>query len=172
MRTDCRIDSRQVICRNASLIGYSTRTARVGSFLIYADGAKRGGSDRPQMARMLGRVHADGRTYILAMVLSSTCGSAFERWIAPDDVLECYDKAPAKLAAFFFGELPRELVREPQLMRRLMDHGTIGEEYIDHLQERVQMFQGRDAAAAREVAPSRRNGTAGTAGLARSIPAE
>jgi hypothetical protein len=148
MRTDCTIDGRQVICRNASLLGYSTCRARVGCFFVYYDEA---GTNH--LARMLGRVAfapAIGRgekpikNFILAMVLTSWAQSAMERWVDPATVLAVYEKPPTNLAAFFFQP---KLPYDAQTMRRLMEHGTVSDEYIERHAERVAMFKQRDEAA-------------------------
>jgi hypothetical protein len=148
MRTDATIDGKQVICRNASLLGYSTRRARVGCFFVYYE---EDGSNH--VARMLGRIaHAPGlpperkpiKNHILAMALMSWAQSAAERWIDPATVIAVYEKPPTRLAAFFFAE---KLPYDAHTMRRLMEHGTLQDQFIEHHAERVAMFKERDEMA-------------------------
>lgn len=141
MRTDCEIDGRMVICPNASMIGYSSVKLRVGMVFVFNDG----NGDRGT-ARMLGRVHyapaiCDDkhpvRNYILAMVLSK-CGSyAYERWINPLDVIETHP-VPTKMAAFFFQP---KLPYDAQTMRKLMDYGTMQDQFIDKAEHHVQAWK-------------------------------
>jgi hypothetical protein len=150
MRTDVTIDGRQVICTNASLLGYSTRRARVGCFFVYSDEA---GTNH--VARMLGRiVYAPDlppgkpiKNHILAMVLMSWAQSAAERWVDPATVIAVYEKPPTRLAAFFFAE---KLPYDAHTMRRLMEQGTVQDSYIEKHAERVAMFKERDEIAARQ----------------------
>lgn len=150
MRTDVEIDHRQVVCRKASLIGYSTCRAKWGSYFVYNEGGVPGARS---LARMIGRIKYASqlaqreepiRNWILAMVLSSSGLSAYERWVKPDWVLECYGAPPTKLAAFFFQ--PR-IPYDGPTMRRLMDHGTVQDQFIEQHADRVAMFKERDALA-------------------------
>lgn len=126
------------------MIGFSTVTARVGCYFAYRDG------ECVSLARMLGRVNAPGgwgekpiKNYILAMVLGMEGTHAFERWVDPDTVTRiCSEGPPHKLAAFFFQpKLPYDV----HMMRRLMEHGTVSDSYIEQHAERVAMFKARDA---------------------------
>jgi hypothetical protein len=151
MRTDVTIDGRQVICTNASLLGYSTRRARVGCFFVYSDEA---GTNH--VARMLGRVVFAPRlgaelkpvkNHILAMVLMSWAQSAAERWVDPATVIAVFEKPPTRLAAFFFAE---KLPYDVHTMRRLMEQGTVSDSYIENHADRVAMFKERDEILARQ----------------------
>jgi hypothetical protein len=79
------------------------------------------------------------------MVLHASAGFAFERWVNPDDITEAYDTAPTDMVAFFFAaKLPYDAVT----MRRLMEHGTLSDQFVGHHAERVAMFAERDKSAA------------------------
>lgn len=146
MRTDCALDGRQVLCRNASTIGYSSVFLRVGMPFTFRDG------EETRTARMLARVkyapqlaHNEKpiKNWILAMVLSPMGTHCYERWVNPDDVTQTHPEAPTKLAAFFFApKLPYDV----HTMRRLMAHGTIADSYIDNAPERVADWQAREQA--------------------------
>lgn len=94
MRNDAIIDRKQVICRNASLIGYSHCTVRFGDIVIY----KNGDFDR-MIGRVAGRIkYAPGfddtptiRNWLLVIALGSDLTFGMERWINPDDVIQAYD---------------------------------------------------------------------------------
>lgn len=151
MRTDCTIDGKQVICRNATLIGFATCKARVGSYFVYHDGTEQ------RMARMLGRIafapalpDIDGKygtgakhikNHILAMVWFPM-GHCAERWIDPADVIECYANPPADIAAFFFAP---KIPYDAQTMRRLMEYGTCSSGRAANIPEQVAEFAQRDA---------------------------
>ncbi len=141
MRNDATIDGRKVICPNATLLGFATLTARVGSFLIYRDS-----SGACHYARMIGRVaYAPAlagdagpvKNFILGMVLSSSMQGAFERWIDPLSVIEVHDTPPAALLAFFAGPLPCDA----QTLRRVMEHGTVQDQFIDQVPARIAQFK-------------------------------
>jgi hypothetical protein len=137
MRTDCKIDNRKVICKNSSLIGYSTNVVKAGDFFTYTDHNR----NQIQMARSLGRVSAPALSanekpingYILALVLSGDGTFAFERWVNPDDV-QSVMPLPTKMTAFFFAPT---IPYDAQTMRRLGEHGTLADEFIDKARQRV-----------------------------------
>jgi hypothetical protein len=144
MRTDMNLDGRQVLCPHASLIGYSSNMARVGYFFTYAE------DDQIKYARMLARISwapqigndKPIKNWILAMVLSMNASSAYERWVDPATVREVYEKPPTKLTTFFFQPI---LPYRVEVMRRLIEHGTLQEQFMDSAEERVEMFKSRGA---------------------------
>lgn len=143
MRTDTTIDSRQVICRNASTIGYSSVKLRVGMFFVYSED---GDGDRRRLGRMIGRVSApaigEGENYspriegyILALVLSDNGAHCYERWIDPNNVIETRDaEGMAEFAAFFFAE---RLPYDAATLRRLNEYGTLQASYIANAPKHV-----------------------------------
>jgi predicted Zn-ribbon and HTH transcriptional regulator len=142
MRTDMTLDGRQVRCPHASLIGYSSNMARVGYFFTYVE------DGQIRYARMLARIAYAPRigndnvikNYILALVLSMNASSAYERWVDPATVREVYEKPPTKLTTFFFQPtLPYKV----DVIRRLIEHGSLQELYVDKVEERVEMFRSR-----------------------------
>lgn len=142
MRTDCKIDNRQIICPNASLLGYGTCKMKAGKCFTYGT--------EDHIARSLGRVTAletiDNRrvekSYVLAAVLYHGQFMT-ERWVDPKDVREIFD-VPAKIAAFFYQP---KLPYDAHTMRRLMEHGTMSEHFVEHHADRVAMFAQRLANA-------------------------
>lgn len=144
MRTDAVIDARQVICKNASLIGFGTLKARVGSFLTYEDSAGM------HYARMLARIkyapalagdEAPIRNWLLCAVLSRYGSNIGEHWVNPDWV-RTIELVPTRTAEFFFAP---KLQYTANMYRRLIEHGTLQEHYIDQHAERVAEFKARDA---------------------------
>jgi hypothetical protein len=136
MRTDCKIDNRKVICKNSTLIGHSTNVCKAGDFFTYCtDGAQ------THLARSLGRVSAPSlspndspiKGYILAMVLSNDATFAFERWVNPDDVLSV-NPVPTHMAAFFFAPT---IPYDAEMIRRLGEHGTLSDEFIENAAHHV-----------------------------------
>ena len=134
---DATIDGRQVICCNASLLAGGTRSARVGH-MVTCDY-----NGQTRLARVLGRiVHAPAidceggerlENWLLVMMLSDDSTHAYERWIDPATVTRIFE-SPDRFAAFFFApKLPYDL----KTMRRLMDHGTMSESYIDNAPKHV-----------------------------------
>lgn len=90
MRVDATIDKRQVLCKNASHLGFDKVMAQVGDILTWTDG-----HTGHTVGRMIGRVHyapaLEGdkgpvRDYILVIGLNSMLDHTFERWVNPTDV--------------------------------------------------------------------------------------
>jgi len=131
MRKDCTIDNVRVHCPNASHIADGKWFCKRGDvFSYYQEG------DIPHgPARSLGRVRADGKTYILALVMSEVGDSAYERWIDPLDVTRI-SSAPVAFPKFFFSRrLPKS-----EIVRKLCEHGTLSERYIHNVKQRIAEF--------------------------------
>lgn len=107
MRTDAKIDRKQVICRNSSHLGYSKVTARTGDIVVYTENL-----ETSHVARVIGRiayapplsgdVHPI-RNYLIVASLSKDLTYVGERWVNPEDVSQVFAVRPetAKLLAFF-----------------------------------------------------------------------
>lgn len=132
MRTDVAYNRKSQCCHNSSLIGYSTNKARVGSWIV----------GKEIIGRMYATVEAPECTYIAVVALSDSARSGMTRWIKPEDVRECYYDAPASLMAFICGDWPNrpEFKRDPSLMGKLIEHGTVSDLYIDKVEERIAKF--------------------------------
>jgi hypothetical protein len=103
------------------------------------------GDDHEQqkrVARSLGRIawcDRDGENcvgFVLAMELSQDATFAYERWINPDDITAIFD-APTAMAAFFFAA---ELPYSPDMIRRLLDYGTVSDRYVNNAAARVEAW--------------------------------
>lgn len=123
MRTDIITDSRQVICKNSSHIGYSTYKVRVGDFVMWDENGYR------QKGRMLARITwtaTEGKCrYILVARLSHDCTFVGgERWIKPEDVVEAYSqgyyvgKVKEAMRMFLGGEMRKRAKRDITDTRR------------------------------------------------------
>lgn len=126
-----RMSGRKVICPNASTLGYSTNTARPGSWIMYTtDGA-------PIVARVLGRIEATDRqgmlecTGWLAVVrLHGGMTGASVAWVDPADVLECRDNPPAEMLAWITGsDWPKDAAGRARVVA-MSEHGTLSEQFI------------------------------------------
>lgn len=117
MRTDIITDRRQVICKNASVIGYSTRKVRVGDFVMWDENGQR------QVGRMLARMTWNGIEgkckYIVVARLANDCTFVGgERWVKPDDVMEAYPqgyyvgKVKAAMRLFLGDEMRKRAKRD------------------------------------------------------------
>ena len=139
MRTDVKINEKQVICPNASLLGYSTCKCRVGYFLVYKE-TYTDGSYNTRLARMIGRIEKAPEKeligHIVALALDDNGSHGYERWVDPKDVLEVY--APQHVSAFatwfFSGE---KLPYGHNMLRKLSDYGTLSAHYIQHAEHHV-----------------------------------
>jgi hypothetical protein len=126
-----RYDMKQVVCRNASCIGYSSNIAKPGYWIAY--GAAGGG-----LGRVLGRIaEADYKHdsvsvvgWLAVMVLGMEATHAWVRWVNPADVTACHAKPPAALFAWLAGD---EWVKSKADIARLIamaQHGTTSESFI------------------------------------------
>jgi len=131
-----KYDRKQVICRNASCIGYSSNIARPGYWIRYNVGESGSQWAINRLGRVLGRIaHADAdgndcRGFLAVMRLAVSGTAAFVDWVNPDMVRECYERPPANLFAWITGE---EWVSTHDDIARIIamaQHGTTCEEYI------------------------------------------
>lgn len=148
MRTDVTIDGRYIPCPNATRLGFCKWRAQVGDLIVYDECG-----DHLRMARVLGRIAyapaLEGdkgpiKGWALVMALSEDGSLAYERWVDPAKI-KIVIESPAKFAAFFFAP---KLPYDAHTMRRLMEHGTMSEQYVEHAAERAAMFKKRDKDAA------------------------
>lgn len=142
MRTDCKIDNRQIRCLHLALTAGSTKYIAKRGDLIRCRIHEGSGVF---LARVLGRVTApalgtpgtddytprvDG--WACCMVLSEDGHFAYERWVKPEDILQISNPSPA-MAAFFMGPLPTTWKADK--MRRLMEEGWTSEGGLATLQD-------------------------------------
>lgn len=123
--------TKQVICKNASGIGYSQNKARPGYWIAWNDG------NTPRIGRVMGRIdRTDGVNpldcagYIAVMRLFMECTHAGVSWVDPATVTHCYAKAPADLLQWITGDA---WVKSPKDIARLVamsEHGTTSESFI------------------------------------------
>ena len=110
MRTDAKIDRKQVYCPNVVTLGYSRPMARFGYFVTFNEGR------RTVLARVVGRIASapridndpDVRGYLVVMAIGFQYATPMERWINPKAVLDCFPPNTGhwdclKFMQFFFG---------------------------------------------------------------------
>lgn len=135
-----RYDMKQVICKNASLIGSSTCIARPGYWIHFKDGG-------PDFGRVLGRVaKTDGydcKGWLAVVVFHGHHGFCGFRWVDPDDVRECYPYTPHKILAWLTG--PDWVKSKADIARiiAMSEHGTLSEDYIDNRDKPDQAYNAR-----------------------------
>jgi hypothetical protein len=93
MRTDVRISNEGVYLPNSSIMGYSKSRAKKGDLIIYTI------NGRYNFGRVIGRIdhmpefgpEDPNVTGMLCVLQLSENGLfAYERWVVPGDVIECY----------------------------------------------------------------------------------
>lgn len=126
-----------VYCPNASTLGYGLTHAEPGFYLALEPESYGG-----DIARVLGRIESTPdksmEGYILTLVLAQNGRHAFERWINPKDVRECYASSPAALWQFFTADLPN-----PRTTIALASHGTLSANYAENIPERITELESR-----------------------------
>ena len=128
-----RYDMRQVVCRNSSLIGYSTNIAKPGYWIASRSDVE----GETRLGRVLGRIAETDRLggtdcvgWLAVVGLGIEATHAFVRWINPADVIACYEKSPAALLSWLTGD---EWVRSKRDIARLVamsEYGTMSEKFI------------------------------------------
>lgn len=140
MRTDVKLDKKQVICRYASTLGFSKNILSCGDLFIYrtdnSDTATCRMLARIKFAPAIGEDKAPIKNWICAMQLSTCATFTYERWVNPDWITEI-PPIPTKLAQFFFAPA---LPYSADLLRKLMEYGTISNQYIDGIAERAKLL--------------------------------
>ena len=126
-----RYDMQQVICRNASHIGYSTKRAKPGYWVAYNN------LGDTHIGRVLGRIAEtdrqgfDCKGFLAVMVLGIECTHAGVQWVDPSFVTHCYEHAPHDLLTWITD--PTNWVSNKGDITRLIamaQHGTTSNQFI------------------------------------------
>lgn len=103
-RTDIDRDKRQTICKDSSILGYSSVVLRCGDLFVYREDYTNGTSQY-RLAKCHGRIKGqnESKWQILAQAASTSMQYTYERWIDPGDVTETIPQAHVNehIAAFF-----------------------------------------------------------------------
>lgn len=117
MRTDVRIDRKQVKCKNSEVIGYSKWIARCGYIIHFKEGP------HTRFGRVIGRI-AHGyegdeslENHLVVITIGYDLGHSFERWVDPDDVIAAYD--PKDVSARILETM--QYVLSPEILRADID---------------------------------------------------
>lgn len=125
-----KYDMRQVICKNSSIIGYSSNIAKPGHWVMWRDIGFR------SVGRVIGRIAETDRGgencagYIAVMRLTTELTHAMVAWVNPLFVTHCYAQPPQDLLTWITGS---EWVRSKADIARLVamaQHGTTADQYI------------------------------------------
>lgn len=114
-REDCTRDNKRTILPNSSLLGYSTNVAKRGCCLVYDHREQR------VWARVVGRVHCEGKTYIEVIKTDPAFTMAYVDWIDPATVQACYAAPHRQVINFLIGEW-----KDPDLILRTAANGFAG----------------------------------------------
>lgn len=149
-----KYDMRQVICSNASCIGYSSNVARPGYWIrVKHEPAC------PTVGRVLGRIAETDRGgmdcagWLAVVTLHGSLRFAGIRWINPADVIECYEKPPADLLTWITGA---EWVKNKDDIARIVamsEHGTLSDEFIGNRDNPDQAYNARPAYVSQFILP-------------------
>lgn len=122
MRTDCIRDNRATRLPNSSRIGFSLGTAKRGAWIRTASTPV----DPGRIGRVVGRVHADGKTYLETVLLLGAGDIPAVRWIDPADVIECYASPPRRIFEFMCGDW-----RDSSAVLARIERGFLNDSYLD-----------------------------------------
>lgn len=98
VRTDCTRDNKETKLPNADTLGFGLWKAKRGNWIVYEQ------DNHKTIARVIGRVHCEGKTYIEVVALSEDLTFGFVRWIEPAQVRRCIAKPPRAAVAFLLGD--------------------------------------------------------------------
>lgn len=129
MRTDVRIDRKQVKLPNSTNLGFGKWKAQFGDVVRFDE------SGHDMYGRIIGRIaHAhrpdgdpDVRGWLVVIALGSNLSFPMERWVNPADVRECFNpqafggRDMAKFLAFFFG--PEFRKQKTEVLRAWSTYG-------------------------------------------------
>jgi len=135
---------RSVRCPNASVLGYGKWKASPGDWLTYEDG-----TGRSVPARMFASVHDwQGRTdndppVLLAVVaLAEDLTFGMLRWVNPEHVERVEGRQPpAAMLAWITGAQFEEAAEDPEIMLRMLEYGTVSNDFIHHHDDHMQAWR-------------------------------
>lgn len=138
-----RYDMKQVVCPNASTLGYGKNIVRPGYWVRFAHGAG------DEIGRVLGRIaetDRDGNACkgflaVIRLICEGTAGGI--AWVDPRDVTYALEKPPAKFLAWITGD---EWVKSKDDIARIIamhEHGTLSESYIENRDNPDQAYNAR-----------------------------
>lgn len=126
----CKIDRRQVICKNASTLGSFTSKVKPGYWITWFD------SYKVRCGRVIGRITETdylevGERYKVRLAVmefwvdTAHCSVV---WVDPDTVQTALPTAPAQLLAWLTSE--EFLKTDPHKLIAMAYYGTLSERYI------------------------------------------
>lgn len=139
-----RYDMRQVICKNASLLGSATRIVRPGYWVTFDQGA-----GAPTMGRVLGRIaetDRDGENcagWLAVIAFFAGHGFCGVRWVNPDDVREAYANPPRAILEWLTGPQWVKSAADIARIVAMSQHGTLSEAYIGNRDNPDQAYNAR-----------------------------
>jgi hypothetical protein len=99
MRTDCTRDNVAIQLPNASHLGCDLWKAKRGNWVRYRRKGAHG-----EFGRVIGRVHADGKTYVEIVAMLGALDCLAIRWIDATDILQCLPRPPRIIFDLICGE--------------------------------------------------------------------
>lgn len=129
-----RYDMKQVICPNASLIGYGQYIVRPGYWIAYRGNTE----NKIEIGRVLGRIaetdrggdDCKGYLAVIRLIMEATAGGI--AWVNPVDVVYALEKPPRNFLAWITGD---DWVKNKGDIARIIamcQHGTLSESYIEN----------------------------------------
>lgn len=146
-----RYSMKQVICRNSSLLGFSSNLAKPGYWVAWRDSPVVG-QPLPELriGRVLGRIEeAEGYNlpkcagFLAVVALTMECTHAGVRWVNPADVTQCYEKPPAELLAWLTGDAWVKNKNDIARIVAMSEHGTLSDRYIANRDNPDQAYNAR-----------------------------
>lgn len=122
MRTDCTRDNRATPLPNASHLGDGLGAAKRGHWISYRSAEY---ADKI-CGRVLGRVHADGRTWLEVVALMGAADNPSVRWIEPAAVETCQASPPRRIFEFMCGDWSDAAAIQARVAR-----GFLSDSYLD-----------------------------------------
>lgn len=142
-----------VKCPNSSWVGTCTTTAKPGCWLTWRDEYRdddggRHGAD--YTGRMFAKVEnwagsdKEEPSIRIAVIAIDNMGSfGMLRWVDPKRVTRISEEPPKKFLAWITGEGFEKAAKEPDLLLRLLNHGSLCEDFIEGAEDVVAKIKER-----------------------------
>jgi hypothetical protein len=119
MRTDFNFSTKQVHCPNSSWIGYSTSTAKPGSWITFRPDSDSGAVSHGRViGSVIGTVSDPVKPMLMVCTLLGSLDNPAMRWLDPAWVTACYPTPPKAVLEWICGEW-----KDPQAICDAMHNG-------------------------------------------------
>lgn len=119
-----RFDGRKVYLPNSSKLGFAHYNATPGKMITFTLG------ERDAFGVVIGRIAEGKHTgHLVVMMLGTNLGFAYENWVAPEEVTECYD-IPSNFFRWLANSAADMAKKSPTRLLKMQANGSLSNRYI------------------------------------------